>query len=321
MEVTVFCIRPLMNVLLLLSAQADHVSFTQKADVTFPRVVPDKLQFFEYDSVSIYCNKTDDTEWKVMRTLTGTIPTTYSHWNTLTSAFTIKPAFFRHSGKYWCENEKGERSEAVNITVTGGSVVLESPVHPVVEGSSVTLRCRKRKNASSSIAEFYKDGVHVKTGYRGELTISNVSVSDEGLYKCNISGAGESSESRLAVKVFSVPSKKTNPPQNHPPKLQSLLWIIIISVLLVSLLLLVMGLLLWRKTNDKSSPGLQECKHHTAGGDSLVDADHATYAVVKKQKKKTVSREDSDVHPANVTYAVVKKEKKKEPQLARAGTT
>ncbi|XP_067380161.1 low affinity immunoglobulin gamma Fc region receptor III-A-like [Channa argus] len=262
MEVTVFCIRPLMNVLLLLSAQADHVSFTQKADVTFPRVVPDKLQFFEYDSVSIYCYETDDTEWKVMRTLTGTIPTTYSHWNTLTSAFTIKPAFFWHSGKYWCENEKGERSEAVNITVTGGSVILESPGHPVVEGSSVTLRCRKRKNASSSIAEFYKDGVHVKTGYRGELTISNISVSDKGLYKCNISGAGESSESRLGVKVLS------EAPLSHSANFPTVQWVV--RVFLVALFLLVMGLFLSLKakalicfSSAKSTAGLKECEDPT----------------------------------------------------------
>lgn len=79
-------------------------------------------------------------------------------------------------------------------------MILESPVLPVMEGSSVILRCRKRKNASNSIADFYKDGVHIKTGYRGEMNITNISVSDQGFYKCNISGAGESPESRLAVK-------------------------------------------------------------------------------------------------------------------------
>lgn len=79
-------------------------------------------------------------------------------------------------------------------------MILESPVRPVMEGSSVTLRCRKRKNTLSSIADFYKDGFQLKTGYKGEMTITNVSMSDEGLYKCNISGAGESPESRLAVK-------------------------------------------------------------------------------------------------------------------------
>lgn len=81
-----------------------------------------------------------------------------------------------------------------------GSVILESPVLPVEEGDHVSLYCKKKKSSADLIADFYKDGLRIRTGYRGNMTIYNVSKSDEGLYKCNISGAGQSPESLLAVR-------------------------------------------------------------------------------------------------------------------------
>lgn len=80
------------------------------------------------------------------------------------------------------------------------AVMLESPIHPVMEGDSVTLRCRKNKTPANNIADFYKHGVYTGTGYKGELTIHNVSKSDEGFYKCRISGDGESPEKWLSVR-------------------------------------------------------------------------------------------------------------------------
>ena len=83
---------------------------------------------------------------------------------------------------------------------SAGSVILESPVLPVMEGEDVTLSCREKTTSFNLTADFYKDGLHVGRGSTGTLTIHSVSKSDEGLYKCNISGAGESPESRLAVR-------------------------------------------------------------------------------------------------------------------------
>ncbi|XP_022621209.1 uncharacterized protein LOC111236672 [Seriola dumerili] len=108
------------------------------------------------------------------------------------------------SGEYWCEAAGGERSNTVTITVTGGSVILESPVLPVMEGESVSLRCRTRKNVSDLTANFYKDGLLIGNSSTGNITIESVSRSDDGLYKCNISGAGESPQSRLMVTGGSV---------------------------------------------------------------------------------------------------------------------
>lgn len=80
------------------------------------------------------------------------------------------------------------------------AVILEIPIHPVTEGNAVTLRCRKKNNPTSNIADFYKHGAHIGTGYKGDVIIPSVSKFDEGPYKCTISGAGESAESWLSVR-------------------------------------------------------------------------------------------------------------------------
>ncbi|KAF7642067.1 hypothetical protein LDENG_00265210, partial [Lucifuga dentata] len=82
---------------------------------------------------------------------------------------------------------------------TGGAVILQSPALPVAEGDAVTLRCRQ-KTLQNLTADFYKDGrVFISGGSDGETTIKHVSKSDEGFYKCLVSGAGESAESWLSV--------------------------------------------------------------------------------------------------------------------------
>lgn len=80
-------------------------------------------------------------------------------------------------------------------------MILDIPIHPVTEGNAVTLRCRKKNNPTSNIADFYKHGAHIGTGYKGDVIIPSVSKFDEGPYKCTISGAGESAESWLSVGV------------------------------------------------------------------------------------------------------------------------
>lgn len=86
----------------------------------FPRIFPDRLQFFEYETVSVSCEEFSDlTEWRVMRKLNRIIPTNSYNWNSSASSCTIYPAFKKHSGEYWCEDAEGKTSGAVNITVTG----------------------------------------------------------------------------------------------------------------------------------------------------------------------------------------------------------
>uniref|UniRef100_UPI000D31CB94 uncharacterized protein LOC112431755 n=1 Tax=Maylandia zebra TaxID=106582 RepID=UPI000D31CB94 len=96
------------------------------------------------------------------------------------------------SGVYWCESREGPISNMVNLTVTGESVILQSPVLPVMEGDDVTLLCKTKTTPSNLPAAFYKDGSLIRKQPTGHMTIQHVSRSDEGLYKCDISGHGES---------------------------------------------------------------------------------------------------------------------------------
>ncbi|XP_064787035.1 low affinity immunoglobulin gamma Fc region receptor II-b-like [Oncorhynchus masou masou] len=121
------------------------------------------------------------------------------------------------SGVYWCESGSGEHSNAVNITVHAGAVILESPALPVTEGDYVTLRCRHQVTPSDLTAVFYKDGSLIRAESSGEITIPALSKSDEGLYKCS-SSKGESPESWMTVTAGdSTPS--SSPPSSLPPSL------------------------------------------------------------------------------------------------------
>uniref|UniRef100_A0A8P4GDR0 Ig-like domain-containing protein n=1 Tax=Dicentrarchus labrax TaxID=13489 RepID=A0A8P4GDR0_DICLA len=237
---------------MVLVAQVQNSYCAQKDGAAFLHILPNRLQFFEYESITFNCEFDDSAEWRVMRTLKET-PTNISNWVTSAGSGTIKPAFSSDSGEYWCEDGGGLKSNAVNITVTAGSVILESPVLPVEEGDNVTLHCQKKKSPSDLIADFYKDGLRIKTGYKGSMTLYNVSSSDEGLYKCNISGAGQSPESRLLVRVFSEPREETDSHSEDETHSHSLN--LLILLLLLPLLLLVLGVIHCRKhkgTEDKT---------------------------------------------------------------------
>nr|XP_033466268.1 low affinity immunoglobulin gamma Fc region receptor III-like [Epinephelus lanceolatus]XP_033466269.1 low affinity immunoglobulin gamma Fc region receptor III-like [Epinephelus lanceolatus] len=260
MEVTALCVTLMVNVLLLLlTDEGQSSSSVHRSDACVLHVDPNRLQFFEYDSISFKCRGFHgSSEWRVMRKVSSNV----SQWDS--GFLNITPAFETHSGEYWCENAEGDRSNAVNITVTAGDVILESPALPVMERQAVTLRCRRKMTSSSSAADFYRDGLFSKTGYTGRMTISNVSRSNEGLYRCHISGAGGSAESWLAVTAHIAPSHEDTTPQEGqepptppppPPHLPldpgsiqlSVLLPVVFSILCVSVLLLVVGLLQCRK--------------------------------------------------------------------------
>ncbi|XP_038549396.1 Fc receptor-like protein 3, partial [Micropterus salmoides] len=119
------------------------------------------------------------------------------------------------SGVYWCESSDGETSNTVNITVTGGPVILQSPVLPVMEGDNVTLHCGTRTPPSDLPAAFYKDGSLIRTESTGHMTIRHVSRADEGLYRCDISGQGASPPSWISV--TGKPTTSATPTSAAPP--------------------------------------------------------------------------------------------------------
>ncbi|XP_050925617.1 low affinity immunoglobulin gamma Fc region receptor II-a-like [Lates calcarifer] len=155
------------------------------------------------------------------------------------SSWIIDTAYPSDSGEYWCETKEGERSNSVSITVTDGSVILESPAHPVMQGYAVTLRCRNKAKTTNLRADFYKDGQLMNNSPAREMIINNVSKLDEGLYRCNISGVGTSPESRLTV---TAPQRDICPPSDHSTHIYLILRTVF-TIVMVALLLLLLGLM------------------------------------------------------------------------------
>ncbi|XP_018544873.1 low affinity immunoglobulin gamma Fc region receptor II-b-like isoform X2 [Lates calcarifer] len=204
------------------------------------KVVPNRSQFFQYESVTLSCVETgNSSEWRVKRNTSKYINEECSKgWGRRNDSQCLLDDFYQSdAGVYWCESGDGARSRAINITVTGGSVILESPVLPVQEGDAVTLRCINRATSSANLtAQFYKDNLFIASSSTGNMTIYNVSKSDEGLYKCNISGAGESPDSWLAVRAG-------RPEPFHLHLAYILLPVVGVCLLLTSVMLL----WLWRR--------------------------------------------------------------------------
>ncbi|CAI5660772.1 unnamed protein product [Oreochromis niloticus] len=166
------------------------------------------------------------------------------------------------SGVYWCESREGPISNMVNLTVTGGSVILQSPVLPVMEGDDVTLLCKTKTTPSNLPAAFYKDGSLIRKQPTGHMTIQHVSRSDEGLYKCDISGHGESPSSWITVtgKPTTTVMPITSGPHPDLPSLQLVfrvvLTLVVFSPYFISTLLMVSLYLHRARGNDLCASNL-----------------------------------------------------------------
>ncbi|KAM9426161.1 Fc receptor-like protein 5 [Pholidichthys leucotaenia] len=180
--------------------------------LTCLQVSPDRSQFFRYDSVSLTCeDQANSTGWKVKRkTSEGGVRSCTSGWGSISSSSTciIGNIYPTDSGLYWCEYGN-ERSNTVNIIVTDRLVILDSPATPIPEGTTVTLRCKELAETPNHIFNFYKDGHSISTNSTGKMIIHSITKSDEGLYKCSISGGEESLSSWLAVDA--PPTSSTAP--------------------------------------------------------------------------------------------------------------
>ncbi|XP_032364985.1 Fc receptor-like protein 5, partial [Etheostoma spectabile] len=186
----------------LLICSTSHVSLT---------VSPSSSQMFRGQSVSLSCEEDDSSAgWTLRRNTTRETRTQCGDgWGRPAGpSCTISYMAPSYSGVYWCESREGATSTSISITVPGGPVILQSPVLPVTEGQDLTLHCRT-KTSSNLPASFYKDDSFIRTGPAGHMTIPHVSRSDEGLYRCSISGVGESPPSRVSV---SEKSPTTSPP-------------------------------------------------------------------------------------------------------------
>ncbi|KAM4564989.1 Fc receptor-like protein 5 [Fundulus diaphanus] len=183
----------LLALISLLSCSTNQAALT---------VSPSRSQFFEGDSVSLSCEEDNSSAgWTVRRNTTRGTRTQCGdvRGDSAGSTCTISSLFIEDSGVYWCEWREGAASSSIQLTVTGGSVILQSPVLPVMEGDDVTLSCHTKTAPSNLPAAFYKDGSLIRTEPAGHMTLHHVTSSDEGLYRCSISAHGESPSSSISV--------------------------------------------------------------------------------------------------------------------------
>ncbi|XP_035849830.1 low affinity immunoglobulin gamma Fc region receptor II-like isoform X7 [Sander lucioperca] len=239
---------PLLLLLLFLTSLLSCT--TNQASLT---VSPSRSQMFRGQSVSLSCEEDDSSAgWTLRRNTTRENRAECKDWGKPADSSCILSAIIPlDSGVYWCESREGATSNSINITVTGGPVILQSPVLPVMEGEDLTLYCKTKKSSNLS-ADFYKDGSFIRTEPAGHMTIHHVSRSDEGLYKCYISSDGESPPSWVSVtgkptipppppSPSSPGSSSSSPLSSSPALLASLLSVPVLCglVLLVVLVLLV----------------------------------------------------------------------------------
>ncbi|XP_023151922.2 Fc receptor-like protein 5 isoform X2 [Amphiprion ocellaris] len=205
----------LLKLLLMLTTLLHCISSSAALTVS-----PNRSQFFEGDSVSLSCEDEDSSAgWTLRRNTTTETRTPCDEWGEGSgSTCNMSHMVPQDSGVYWCESSQAAASQSINLTVPGGSVILQSPVLPVMEGDPLTLSCRS-KHGSRLPAAFYKDGSLMGTEPGGHMTILHVSRSDEGLYRCNISSHGESPSSWISVTEPVASATRLPPP--HLPLLLS----------------------------------------------------------------------------------------------------
>ncbi|XP_022616631.1 low affinity immunoglobulin gamma Fc region receptor II-like [Seriola dumerili] len=217
-------------------------------------VSPSSSQLFKGASVSLSCEEDDSSAgWRLRRNTTRDNGTQCgAGWGrSAGSSCNISFTLPWHSGVYWCESREGATSNSISITVTGGAVILQSPVLPVMEGHDVTLHCKTKTPPSNLPAAFYKDGSLIKET-TGHMTIHHVDKSDEGLYSCNIRGHGESPPSWITVteRPTTPGPPSTSPPSSSTSPAPLPVWLSAASVSVVVLLVLLV-LLVRRRVQRK----------------------------------------------------------------------
>ncbi|XP_066500477.1 leukocyte immunoglobulin-like receptor subfamily A member 3 [Hoplias malabaricus] len=278
-------------------------------------ISPSRTQHFSTDSLSLRCEgHRYSAGWRVRR---------YTHSGNVSNCSSV-PGFACNisslstsdTGVYWCQSESGERSDPVNITVHNGPVILESPVHSVSEGDSLTLRCLYHSTKSSHLpADFYKDGVFLQKQTTGEMTIHKVSKSHEGLYHCKHAEEGESPRSWISVRRSGLDGVITG---------------VAVGLSVSLLLIIILGLFCYYKTNKGSlftffgnqwdtnqSRNLWGAAHCLSGSSPLQTDDSAAlsseivYANIVTSKKKKSKQNEDAVITSDVTYSEIKEESPK----------
>ncbi|XP_062849677.1 Fc receptor-like protein 5 [Trichomycterus rosablanca] len=196
-------------------------------------ISPNRTQHFFSHFLSLSCKgQRDSTGWRVKQYRESKeVLDCLSDWKSASgSTCSISYLHTSNTGVYWCQSESGDSSNPVNITVHDGDVILDSPVHPVTEGHSLTLRCLYGKIRPVNLqADFYKDDSVLKNQTE-KMIIHSVSKSDEGFYHCKHPEKGESPKSWISVRVLS---------RSHSEDLLWVLRLMTVSLFVLSTIILV----------------------------------------------------------------------------------
>ncbi|KAM4564271.1 Fc receptor-like protein 1 [Fundulus diaphanus] len=251
-------------------------------------VSPSRSQFFEGDSVSLSCEEDNSSAgWTVRRNTTRETRTQCGDgWGKPAGSTCNISSLYKHeSGVYWCEWREGAASSSIQLTVTGGSVILQSPVLPVMEGDDVTLSCHTKTAPSNLPAAFYKDGSLIRTEPAGHMTLHHVTSSDEGLYRCSISAHGESPSSSISVSVKPTTNTSNSaPPSSPPPASSSLLPAVLLPLVSSCVVFLLVFLLVKRH-------------HHKSKANKGDDVTYSEVQITELQQQKIKASRESDLHP------------------------
>uniref|UniRef100_A0A665T3B8 Ig-like domain-containing protein n=1 Tax=Echeneis naucrates TaxID=173247 RepID=A0A665T3B8_ECHNA len=162
---------------------------------------PNKLQFFKYETIILTCHVPEDsTGWRVMRNTSIRVLQPCSEiWKSQHLSCSTEDTFPSDTGAYWCQSDRGEP-----FCFPDKGVILQSPSLPVMEGDPVTFLCLyKEKDQDTPTSNFqtsyFRNGAFIGRHSKGNMTLPSVSMSDEGLYKCEHPTKGQSAESKLTV--------------------------------------------------------------------------------------------------------------------------
>ncbi|XP_052407553.1 Fc receptor-like protein 5 isoform X7 [Carassius gibelio] len=278
-------------------------------------ISPNRTQHFTLISLSLSCeDQSNSDRWRVRRYTDNEQleDCSSSLWGTQTgSTCTISSTVPSDTGVYWCQSESGDSYNLVNISVHIG-VILESPVHPVTEGDSLTLRCLYQHSTPPILrADFYKDGSLLQS-QTPEMIISTVSKSHEGFYYCKHPERRESPKSWISVRASSTTSESDG--------LNTMI-IGVTAGLILTFLIIVFLVLLWRYRNNKgvrsqslskvseqqNSSQTSEQNQSQAGYNTLLSGTAHIYDSVDATINKDFST-DSVSGPTDVTYAEIEHE-------------
>ncbi|KAJ0006116.1 hypothetical protein NQD34_013389 [Periophthalmus magnuspinnatus] len=175
-------------------------------------VHPDRSWFFRNEFVSFRCSGRPD-QSRGPKGRTGVLRNTSSPdmascesgWGTVNGDnCTIEGVFTLDSGHYWCETKQSLPSDPIGVTVTSDRVLLSVPAHPALQGALVSLAClykesTKQPATSEFNGRFFRNGEFIENLFPAILTLSSVTLEDDGVYQCEHPTRGRSRGVQLKV--------------------------------------------------------------------------------------------------------------------------